>query len=222
MTPEKITIGILNHDNTIYEKYVGNSLNKLQGEFDLIIEKNKKPAQAYNDIIEKSKNRYIVFLHSDVTFSHEFIYNINKSIDRRPDFGAFCCVGVIKTMFGKVKIITSDIKKEKQVITSDSCCLVINKEHHLLFDADLFDEYHMYVEDYCTQIRLVLNLKIYTVLTNWVWIQDRTNFFNDNPKAINWFIHHSYTFTERGAKWGKWQYYKNLLNDKWNRKIRTT
>ena len=80
----------------------------------------------------------------------------------------------------------------------------------------------MYVEDYCTQIRLVLNLKIYTLLTNWVWIQDRTDFFNDNPNAINWFIHHSYTLTERGAKWGKWEHYKNLLDNKWNRKIRTT
>ena len=76
MPPEKITIGILNHDNTIYEKYVGNSLNKLQGEFALIIEKNKKPAQAYNDIIDKSNNRYIVLLHADVTFSHDFINNI--------------------------------------------------------------------------------------------------------------------------------------------------
>ena len=51
-----------------------------------IIENNKKPAQAYNDIICKSNNRYIVFLHADVTFSHEFINNINQSIDRQPNF----------------------------------------------------------------------------------------------------------------------------------------
>ena len=98
MAPEKITIGILNHDNNVYEKYVSKSLDKLQGDFDLIMEKNKKPAQAYNDIIGKSKNRYIVFLHSDVTFSHEFINIINQSIDRQPDFGAFCCVGVIRSI----------------------------------------------------------------------------------------------------------------------------
>mgnify|MGYP001192232288 CR=1 FL=1 len=222
MDTEKITIGILNHDNAVYEKYVAESLKQLQGDFDLIIEKNKKPAQAYNDIIEKSKNRYIVFLHSDVTFSHEFIYNINKSIDRRPDFGAFCCVGVIKTMFGKVKIITSDIKKEKQVITSDSCCLVINKDHHLLFDATLFDEYHMYVEDYCTQVRLKRGLNIYTILNNWIWIQNEGAFFNNNPNPYNWFIHHSHTFMKRGAKWGKWQYYKDILDYKWKQKIITT
>ena len=222
MNFKKVTIGILNHDNNIYDKYISKSLINLKGDFDLIIEENKNPAQAYNDIIHKSKNSYIVLLHADVTFSHEFIYNINQSIDRQPDFGAFCCVGVNRTIFGKVKIITSDINKEKQVITSDSCCLVINKEHNLLFDADLFDEYHMYVEDYCTQVRLLLKLKIYTLLTDWVWIQDKTIFFNDNPNAINWFIHHSYTFTEKGAKWGKWQQYKNLLNKKWNKKIRST
>ena len=170
MAPEKITIGILNHDNNVYEKYVAKSLDKLKGNFDLIIEKNKKPAQAYNDIICKSKNRYIVFLHADVTFSHEFINNLHQSIDKQSDWGALCCVGVIRGLFGKKITITSDINKQKQVFTSDSCCLVINKEHNLLFDSDLFDEYHMYVEDYCTQIRLNLNLKIYTLLCNWIWI----------------------------------------------------
>ena len=81
MAPEKITIGILNHDNNVYEKYVAKSLDKLMGDFDLLIEKNKNPAQAYNDIINKSKNRYIVFLHADITFSREFIRNIKQSID---------------------------------------------------------------------------------------------------------------------------------------------
>jgi len=65
----------------------------------------------------------------------------------------------------------------------------------------------MYVEDYCTQVRLLLKLKIYTLLTNWVWIQDKAKNFDENPNAINWFIHHSHTFMKRVAKWGKWQYY---------------
>ena len=57
---EKITIGILNHDNNVYEKYVAKSLIKLKGDFDLIIEQNKKPAQAYNDII----GNYILLFYS--------------------------------------------------------------------------------------------------------------------------------------------------------------
>jgi hypothetical protein len=246
MIPEKITIGILNHDNDVYEKYVAQSLKKLQGDYDLMIEKNKNPAQAYNDIIDKSINRYIVFLHADVTFSHEFINNINQSIDRKPDFGAFCCVGVKRTLFGKVKIITSTIDKQRQVVTSDSCCLVINKEHNLLFDANLFDEYHMYIEDYCTQVRLKLNLNIYTLLTNWFWIseqkpsesimekllktfkldyQKQDEFNHDyllNADVRDWFVHYGDTFLSKGAKWGKWNHYKIKLNEKWGEKILTT
>ncbi len=218
----RITIGILNHDESVFKKYIANSLKKLKGEFETIIIKNSKPAEAYNEIIRQSKNKYIVFLHADTTFCPEFINNINASINIKPDFGALCVVGVKKTIFGKVKIFTSKHNKLINVVTSDSCCLVINKEHNIKFDSELFDEYHMYVEDYCTQVRLSLKLNIYTMLTNWVWVQNKTNFFNDNPNAINWFIHHSYTFTKRGAKWGKWQYYKNLLNNQWNRKIRTT
>ena len=219
---EKITIGILNHDNNVYEKYIAKSLRKLKGNFDLIIEQNKNPAQAYNDIIGKSKNRYIVFLHADVTFSHEFINNIKQSIQKQPNFGALCCIGVIKNLFGKVKFAVSEINKQHQVVTSDSCCLVINKEHTLLFDVELFDEYHMYVEDYCTQVRLKLGLNIYTILNNWIWIQNESAYFQQNPNPYNWFIHHSHTFIKRGAKWGKWQYYKNILDDKWKQKIITT
>ena len=58
MDAEKITIGVLNHDNNIFEKYIAQSLKGLRGNFDLIIEKNKTPAQAYNDIIHKSDNRF--------------------------------------------------------------------------------------------------------------------------------------------------------------------
>ena len=218
----RITIGILNHDESIFKKYIANSLKNLKGEFETIIIKNSKPAEAYNEIIRQSKNKYIVFLHADITFCPEFIININSSIKLKPDFGALCIVGVRKTIFGKVIFSTSKQNKLMNIVTSDSCCLVINKEHNLKFDSELFDEYHMYVEDYCTQVRLSLKLNIYTMLTNWVWIQDRTDFFNNNPNAINWFIHHSYTFAERGAKWGKWQYYKNILEDKWKQKIITT
>mgnify|MGYP001193441868 CR=1 FL=1 len=57
MNSETITIGILNHDNNVYKKYVAKSLEKLNGNFELIVEQNKKPAQAYNAIIDRSINK---------------------------------------------------------------------------------------------------------------------------------------------------------------------
>ena len=53
----RITIGILNHDESIFKKYIANSLKKLNGEFETIIIKNSKPAEAYNEIIRQSKNK---------------------------------------------------------------------------------------------------------------------------------------------------------------------
>ena len=100
--------------------------------------------------------------------------------------------------------------------------MVINKEHTLLFDVELFDEYHMYVEDYCTQVRLNLGLNIYTILNNWIWIKNEEEFFQNNLNPYNWFIHHSHSVRSKGAMWGKWKYYKNILNDKWKQKIITT
>jgi len=127
----KITIGILNHDESIFNKYIANSLKKLKGEFETVIIKNSKPAEAYNEIIRQSNNKYIVFLHADITFCPEFINNINSSIKLNPDFGALCIIGVKKTIFGKVKFFTSKQNKMMNVVTPDSCCLVINKEHDL-------------------------------------------------------------------------------------------
>ena len=222
MNPKSITIGVLNHDNNIYEKYVAKSLSKLRGNFDLIIERNKKPAQAYNKIINRSINKYIILLHADVTFSDDFIDVINQSISKYPDFGAFCCVGVIKKLFGKVKIITSEIDSHYEVLTSDSCCIVINREHNLIFDEKIFDEYHMYVEDYCTQVRLRLDRKIYTLPTKWIWVQYHDDYFKKNPTTKKWFIHHSQTFTLYGARWGNWLKYKKIIDEKWGKKIYTT
>ena len=55
----RITIGILNHDESVFKKYIANSLKNLKGEFETIIIKNSKPAEAYNEIIRQSKNKYI-------------------------------------------------------------------------------------------------------------------------------------------------------------------
>ena len=98
----EITIGILNHDESVFNKYIANSLKNLKGEFETIIIINSKPAEAYNKIIKQSNNKYIVFLHADITFCPEFINNINSSIKLKPNFGALCMVGVKKTIFGKV------------------------------------------------------------------------------------------------------------------------
>ena len=60
MKPECITIGVLNHNNDIFDKYVAKSLDTLKGNYELIIEQNKRPAEAYNSIIKRSKNKYII------------------------------------------------------------------------------------------------------------------------------------------------------------------
>ena len=90
------------------------------------------------------------------------------------------------------------------------------------FDSELFDEYHMYVEDYCAQVQINLGCKIYTLPTNWIWVHDLDENLVDITIIKKWFIHHSNTFSMKGAKWGNWMKYKKKLDEKWNRKIPTT
>ena len=83
-------------------------------------------------------SKYIILLHADVTFSDDFIDVINQSISKYQDFGAFCCVGVTKNIFNKIKIVISEINTQHAVLTADSCCIVINKEHNVKFDHKIF------------------------------------------------------------------------------------
>ena len=122
-------------------------------------------------------------------------------------------------IFKKANIVIAETNKQHEVLTSDSCCVLINREHNIRFDEKLFDEYHMYVEDYCTQVRINLGRKIYTLPTNWIWAQDQKNVITNHS---NWFIHHGDTFGKEGARWGKWNYYKSRLDKKWNKRIPTT
>ena len=71
MAPEKITIGILNHDNDVYEKYVAQSLKKLLGDYDLIIE-------AYEDSLSKTLPEG---LREEAEASKDAAYRKKKTFD---------------------------------------------------------------------------------------------------------------------------------------------
>ena len=222
----KLTIGILNHNDKIYKKFIEKSLQQIKDYCEIIIVTDLNPAKAYNKIIEQSQNTYIVLLHCDTEFSKYFLDSICKSIEQYPNFGALGILGVKKTFrfknfFPKYskKYIFANSNKINEVQTLEPSCIVINKNHNLKFDDYNFDEYHHFVEDYCVQVRIKLNLKIYTILTN--------AFIPHDIKSVNllkgnYFIHYNSTFNNKGERWGNWLKYKKRLDKKWKRKIITT
>ena len=107
------------------------------------------------------------------------------------------------------------------VTTLDSCSILINKDHHLKFDEENFDEYHHFVEDYCMQIKYIKKLKIYTLLIDTYLPLDEPKYESDISEK-NYFIHYGATFINEGTRWGNWIKYKKILDKKWGTKVITT
>lgn len=197
-----ITIATIRHDPEVFNKYLKPCVDSLSGDFEFIIEDTHTlPAECYNRIINKSKNDYIVFIHADVQFSSTFIQDIEKSISAKQDFGAmgFAGIGINKQRVS----YRTNVNEQYEMETLDGLGILINRAHGLKFDSKNFDELHLYVDDYCCQVRFNLNLKVWTILT---------------PRVY----HHGATWRKLGGHWGTYPQYKTVLETKWGRTIRTT
>lgn len=224
-TTRSITFGFIHHDPFPYNKQYSPSLNNLMFtkdyettiSVDYRLSSEGNPAKNYNSMIDECETDYLVLTHTDVTFSSDFVENIFKTIDLVPDFGALGIVGISSK--GEYHWASERIIKE--VETLDCCCIIINKAHGLKFDETIFNDFHLYVEDYCAQVNLLHKRKCYTVLTNSKQLPPDT-LYGEVKHEKNFFYHHGFTFGKMGPAWGRYHEYKNKLNMKWNRSIKTT
>jgi hypothetical protein len=184
-------------DNDTYKKYLSKSgLNPIT-----IYQSTNSPAKIYNEFIRNSCAKYICFCHSDVS-CHGLKEAIERTIKAHPDFGALGAVGSNKgTIWGRKGLI-------QEVVTVDSCCIVINTDYGLMFDEKTFDSFHLYVEDMCMQARS-LGLKNYTIDI------DAFEYKEGLSLPVDFFIHHSHTWHKLGSNWGEYNKYRKLLGYKW-------
>jgi hypothetical protein len=211
------TIGYIDHNQEIYNKYLKPSLDSLNEDFELISISDKLyPAENYNKIIHLSHNNWIILTHQDVSFPSNLLECIEKTIKEigEQNVGALAMVGV--NVFGEYNFSKKNIIYEIQ--TSDCCFIVINKENNIYFDNLNFDEYHLYVEDYCLRINKELNKKIYTILIDSEGIMDKDW---NNSFIFNKLRHHSYTCDKIGFCWGRYGEYRNKLTSIWG-DVKTT
>lgn len=214
----QLAIGVLNHDDEVFNRFVNQSLHELSDETEVIIKSGLPPAAAYNQILDECSAQHVLFCHADVLFDQAFIDAAKEAICKMPNYGALGVCGVKKPLFRKREYCFSQEDKTPTVTTLDSCCILINKDNELRFDEVTFDEYHHFVEDFCMQVKYVLKRKTHLIASN---------FSNKTPppldtKKINYFYHDDNTFSSEGARWGNWDRYKKALNAKWGRKVLTT
>lgn len=213
---KKFTIGYIQHDLEVYQRYLEKSISNLDNTlFDVLTTSNiNPPATNYNTMLNMCNTQYIILTHSDVSFPPNLLECIEKTIELVPDFGVLGMVGVDYNREYK----WSNKNKLYEVDTLDCCFIVLNTNNNIKFDDINFNEYHLYVEDICAQSNRIHNKKNYTLLIDSGEILV--------TKYVNEFIptklmHHSATLSRRGAEWGNYLAYKNILINKWGN-IKTT
>ncbi len=206
---EKITIAYISHNQKAWNTYLKNSLINLVGDFGMLSigSAEANPAANYNKMLSLSPAKYVLFVHEDVTFGTNFYENIFKTIEQVPDFGA---LGIVGHTNGVYHWATSD--KIQEVDMLDCCCILVNKEHGLRFDNRTFDDFHLYVEDYCLQVKNA-GKKCYTILTN----ASEAISGDVYEKKRDYAKHHSVTVNERGYAWGRYSEYLEKLKSKWQK-----
>lgn len=188
-------------DNGTFDTYLGKS--DLSG-FDVIrLKPDASPATLYNEQLD-SYHGWICFVHSDVSCN-----GLRDAIEDAIDHDDMI-YGAVGANNG-IKWSRSD--KLFDLVTCDSCCIVVNTEWGLRFDDKTFDEYHLYVEDFCLQAR---DIGI-GCSTMYLDAFEGSATFN----VDRYFIHHSHTLNKLGCSWGSYAKYKSKLLDKW-KDVQTT
>jgi hypothetical protein len=212
---KKFTIGYINHDESIHEKYLGHCLKTLKGEFDVIYTDDKKfPAENYNDLKDRCQTEYLILTHQDVSFPPNLLDCISQTMSQLDDWGVLGLVGVDQD--GTYRWSTKE--RIFEIDTLDCCFMVIRKDSLAKFDEKTFDDYHLYVEDFCAQMNRGFNKKNYTLLIN---SNESLDTIHNNPSEITQMFHHGATVSKIGYAWGKYWEYRDKLSSKWG-KIKTT
>lgn len=213
---KKFTFGYIEHNPIIFERYLSKSLANLDKSLYEIITTTDTnfPANNYNSIIEQCNTPYLILTHEDVSFPLNLLEMIEKTIECVPEFGVLGMVGVDTNKQYK----WSNPNELFEVDTLDCCFIVIKCDTNIKFDEINFNNYHLYVEDYCAQMNRIHNRKNYTLLINSSEILDRNYDPNYMPVQL---VHHSATLSVRGVMWGEYSHYKNILIKKWGN-IKTT
>ena len=206
------TFGWISHNKEAFEKYLGPSLEKIDGKYQSIFtDDSKNPAYNYNKIISECKTKWLILCHEDIAFSNDLLDQIKETIKLNPDSKFFGMSGSNGN-----QIISSDSKESRDILTADSCFIVIDTENlDLNFDENTFDDFHLYVEDFCVQ----LGEKGKTILCDYT---EPYNYPDEKENKKKWILHGGSTYFKLGSQWGRYKEYKEKLNKKWGREIPTT
>jgi len=203
------TLGYIAHSPQIHSRYLGYSLQRLHGEFEVIHTTDEKfPANNYNDMLERCSTEFLILTHQDVSFPPDMLTAIQRTIDFAPDFGVLGMVGADAGGTHR----WSTLAGVYEVDTLDCCFIVVKAATAARFDNVRFGEFHLYVEDYCAQMNRVHGKYNYTIHIDSGELPDAIH--ADSFPLVK-LLHHSATVSQRGYCWGRYPEFRLALDAKW-------
>jgi hypothetical protein len=201
----KYTIAYINHKPEDFSKFLGPSLEKLEGDYSIIkLSDSIKPAINYNQVLASCESPYVIFTHEDISFSSDLLHNIDRTIEQVPNFGVLAAVGANNTG----SQVSSKSDQIFEIQTSDASFFIVNSENKLLFDHRTFPDFHLYTEDYCVRLITLLGRKTYTFLHD----VNHNGFTSTNGTFLS---HWGSTCREIGFCWGSYPYFRQVFNRLW-------
>lgn len=164
-----ISVVSVYNNKEILDEYLIKSLEEQSVDYDLILIDNtqgefKSAASALNSGGEKATERYIVFVHQDVSFDSKFLEDLETILDNIKNLGIAGLAGVSAETPGVISNILQGNSKElvgknrietpTMVQTLDECLIVIPKSvfDTLKFDQVTCDDWHLYGVDYSLSV----------------------------------------------------------------------
>ena len=202
----KYTISFIKHNQEDFDRFLGPSLESLNGNYLIdCLSDELRPASAYNISLARAKTPYIIFTHEDIQFSSNLLESLDKTIDSlENNFGLLGGAGV--DQFGTY--LYSNSSQIYSIQTSDACFFVVKRSNLLLFNNIVFDDFHLFTEDYCARLYNNLGLNSYTFLL------DMNHWGYTSPDQ--YFIQHNGSTCQKiGFCWGAYPYYKKIFKEMW-------
>ena len=192
---ESVSAYSIVHNNEVFQSTLEPCIKKIGIKHE-VLPSTDCMARTYNECIERSESRFVLFCHPDVTFRIDTIKHIKEQLIQ-DHVGV---VGLIGVDDYNQTVWCRDLKIPQKVSALDSCIFAIDKEKGLRFDEASFSGLHLCAEDLCYQAR-ERGLKVLCL----------------PAKGFN---HLSTTVVNEGVMWGDYKRYRKVLNDKWSSKFK--
>ena len=205
MQQPRISIASVFHDHAVAEEHLLRSLEGLEEPVQTLLLSNADNAlttnlaSLYNVLLRLDGPPRRAFAHPDVSFERHLVARLTAALDELEAAGSpWGAVGIVGRAWEGDYVWGHEIDAPRAVCTLDSCFLLTRTDLGLSFDADRFDQFHCFVEDYCLQCHAE---------GRGVWVV---------PVGA-W--HASATYNELGARWGGYDRYRKQLDKKWRKRF---